>query len=199
MKKTVQLGYKYRIGLMLATLIAVLVLNSVSVKQDFEDVQTSVTSIYKDRLLASTYIFDLTDQLYQKRMLAENQGTAAQSSAADANINALIAKYETTFLTEDERKHWSSFKVHLSNYNRPVGHEKSSEFTQTLLSLKQLSALQAGEGTSLYKNASRIVSASSLHTYLETCIALLIGALTLSLIGNSKMRFNTTQANPSLN
>ena len=200
MRNKFKLGYKHRIGLLLLTLIAVLLLNSASVSRDFNDVQLSVTSIYKDRLLASTYIFDITDQLYQKRMLLEHGDTRNDVQAIDASIAKLIAKYETTFLTREERLYWTDFKQELSSYNAQSGlGQTGTEFTQIISSLKKLSDIQAGEGNSLFKNTSRIVSASSLHTYLETCIALLIAALTLSIIGNSKMRFGQPQPNPSLN
>ena len=201
MKNNFKLGYKHRIGLLLLTLIAVLLLNSASVSRDFNDVQLSVTSIYKDRLLASTYIFDITDQLYQKRMLLEHAGMSEDVQKIDASIAKLIAKYETTYLTREERLYWTDFKQELSSYNAHsgLGQPRITGFTQIISSLKKLSDLQAGEGNSLLKNTSRIVNASSLHTYLETCIALLIGALTLSIIGSSKMRFGQPQPNPSLN
>src|SRR5436190_19571989 len=106
--------------------------------------------------MPATYIFLLTDYLYQKKLLYGGQEAESPQTANalrhDTAIANLIKTYETTYLTATEKKQWTLFKQHLQNYhtliNTPVNNDKTinNAFNEVLQSLNALSEIQANEG-----------------------------------------------------
>lgn len=105
------LQYRMQIAAMLLMLIVVIVVNGYVTKRHMDRMNTAVTAMYEDRLLASSYIFDLAGYMYELKMgLAAPQNGVAYPKPA---INSLIDKYDHTVLTTQEAIVWAAFKEDL--------------------------------------------------------------------------------------
>ena len=179
MKLPVQLQYKIQIGIALTLLMVAIVINSLSSRHNISLADSSVAAIYNDRLLAATYLFELTNNLHEKERKTYN--SQRQTPVLDKNITLLIEKYERTMLTDQESVLWLHFKENLNLYDQSGLHEasKTLHFEKATHTLKALSALQAKEGGFLYKNTRSSLSATAFGTYLEIVLAILTGIAVL--------------------
>jgi hypothetical protein len=125
-----------------------------------------------------------------------------QRSLHESAMADLISRYEKTELTSEERAEWNSFKqqLHYLQLNRNARSEFNEHFARTLKSLNRLSLIQAGEGKQLRADVRAIANTSMLISYLEIAVIIIIGGVTLSLIGFSKSIFEQSAPHsPSLN
>lgn len=196
MKHVGQLQYKLRIALSLSLLIVIIVVNNFSSRRNMDAINDSVTSIYKDRLMASTYILDLTNNLYEKNSQKRSEILSSAENSYNNTIQTLIEQYEKTKLTKEEGLCWKAFKTNLAAYETS---NKQSCFWAAITNLKELSAIQASEGNHLASHARVNISSSAMGSYLEISMAMMIGVFALTLIGLSKNSVSSFQQNPSLN
>jgi hypothetical protein len=201
MKALQSLQYKTRIGLLLAALLACLLVNNILGQSSFESIQKDAQSIYEDRLMPSTFIFDLQEHLYQEQTLLQS-GMAGSTAAVQqhrAAVNGLVGRYEKTVLTKEERREWLKFKGHLMRMQE--GPASEAELGQAMRCLTHLNAIQAGVAKDLETRMTAAANASTIRSYLEFALLIIVGAVTLSLIGYSRNVFQkpVTQHRPSLN
>jgi hypothetical protein len=168
--------------------------------------QKDATSIYEDRLMPSTFLFDIREALYQERLILSSgampAAIAKQLAAHRSSIAGLVGRYEKTVLTPEEQKKWETLKMNLHAFHsaNALTPESRFQFEEAVSNINKLKAIQAGEGAYLQKELSRIGSASSLRAYLEIVLLIVIGVITLSLIGFSRNVFEQTITHrPSLN
>src|SRR5690606_28040771 len=139
-------------------------------RKSLRNVRESFSSIYNDRLMPATYIFSISDHLYQNRLLMQanehNPMLQEELKMHDEMIAALIRDYETTYLTDEESKQWASFKEHLYAYNgyraNPAqAQAATAHFSDALLCLNALSQIQVGEGSALHKHSRTIIDGTT--------------------------------------
>ncbi len=201
MKALSSLRYKTRIGLLLGVLLICLLANNILGQKSFERIGKDAQSIYEDRLMPSTFLFDLQDQLYHERavMQAANADLAALSRHRTA-IEGLVAKYEKTRLTREERSEWLHFRQNLQQFQSSEAATAGPAFDLLMQNLTQLNAIQAGVAKDLETRMTEAANASSVRSYLEFALLIVVGAVTLSLIGYSREVFQKTVSHrPSLN
>jgi hypothetical protein len=96
-----------------AALLFALLLIAIGVKNMVDSYQVaqlgdSFKSVYEDRLLVEGYIYRLSENLYQKKLLFDDFGNedieafSKQISLHNLAINALIIDYANTRLTNEE-------------------------------------------------------------------------------------------------
>jgi len=202
-----QLQYKNRLGLLLVAIMSVILLNNIYGRQSVTDLDQAISSIYKDRLMPATYIFQITDHLYQKRLIHDQQpGNAAMLREHNEAIATLIHDYETTHLTKEEHHHWAAFKQQLNSYNAiagmgPAAQKQLTEqrFSQTIQHLNSLSQIQAGEGNHLRKDSMDILSNTTMRSYLEVVLIIALGVLSLVMLGLTQKNMYQMPQQASLN
>ena len=189
MKKAIQLRNRAKAAIALLVIMCVLLLNNLAGRQNYSTLDQSISSIYQDRLMPATYIYEISDHLYQKKLLlqeeTEQESMAAAVSSHDTAVATLINNYEQTFLTREERQHWSKFKQQLSAYNSlEYGSSLTSDqrFSAVMHSLHSLSQLQVGEGTQLQRNAKAVISGSNIMSIFELTILVILGFAAIILI-----------------
>jgi hypothetical protein len=195
------LQYKIQIGALLAVLITIIIVNCIYSKKNIDHMDTSITSIYNDRLLASTYISELTHQLYEQKLESNGTQSAHGTQQHKKQISDLISKFENTVLTKQETLYWQAFKGHLHRYEKDIalGNTGEQDFKMALAHLKLLTQVQAKEGSVIFKDVRADISASSLGWSLEISLSIIIGIVVLALIGISKSNLLPARQNPSLN
>ncbi|AFD05700.1 MCP four helix bundle domain-containing protein [Solitalea canadensis] len=158
----------------------------------------SFSAVYKDRLMAESYIYHFSDHLYQKKLLlATNQnmdgGVKQSLDRHNKEINDIITKYDETKLTEIESNYFKEFKKnlhdlmaletdYLSKASSTTKQLIDQQFTVALSNLNQLSTIQTAEGKKLMEGSQKIISESTLLTKLELAILIIIGLIIQVLI-----------------
>jgi len=195
--KLLMIPYKLKISVLLTLLIGIIIANCIYSKNNMDHMTKSVTSIYEDRLLASTYIAELSQHLYERQLHDET----ASIFANDTGITKLISSYELTYLTAQEKQHWQQFKQNIAQHDKAViaGDKGLSNYKMALADLKLLTQIQAKEGNLIFKEIRSDLHSFTLGFALEIASSIVIGVMVLSFIGFSKNSFLTAQRNPSLN
>ena len=199
---------KMKMAAVLLLIIVLILVNNISNRNTFSRLNESIASIYKDRLMPATYIFQLTDHLYQKKFLNNGQELEGQHTTNalvhDSAIASLIKTYETTYLTASEKEQWKIFRQHLENYNAlantPVKNEKAinGAFDKVLQSLNSLSEIQAKEGNQIFKISSLNINGTIIMSQLEIALLLILGIFALVLVSANDNKLLQMQ-NPRLN
>jgi Four helix bundle sensory module for signal transduction len=176
-------------------------------RMTFSSLDQSIASIYKDRLMPATYIFQLTDRIYQKRLrnnTGEQNNSGKLNEEHDKAISEIIKAYETTYFTTAEKEQWVAFKQALNQYNTlntaAIKNEEviSNSFNKVLQYLQALSRIQANEGNQLFSSSKSNVSGMIIISQLELALLLILGILALILVSINNNRLMRIQ-NPRLN
>ncbi len=199
---------KMKAAAVLLLIIVLILVNNISNRKTFSRLNESIASIYKDRLMPATYIFQLTDHLYQKKLLDSEEKSAGELTVNalmhDTAIATLVKTYEMTYLTASEKEQWKLFKQHLENYDTLVSTSEKNEraingaFDKVLQSLNALSEIQAKEGSQLFKISSLNINGTIIMSQLEIALLLILGIFALVLVSANDNRLLQMQ-NPRLN
>ncbi|MCD6064122.1 MAG: hypothetical protein K0R82_2033 [Flavipsychrobacter sp.] len=208
MKWAYYVKYKLKAAIVLMGIIIVILLSNFSERRSFSSLDSSMASINNDRLKPATYIFEISNNLYRKRLLHDanvahtQEELRARTLQHNRNIALLMADYENTYLTTEEKMHWTAFKQQLQNYNdleaswlRLHKEDKTSalamhgnidrRFDATMQSLDRLNRIQVGEGDNLTKNTHSIINNNMMLSYLEISLLVILGLATLVLLSVS--------------
>jgi hypothetical protein len=199
-KRPYQIKNKAKVALLLAVLMVIIALNNLWERKSFSRLERSIASIYQDRLLPATYLYEISSHLYQKKLLLEKGAGTPGINEHNHAINKLIKSYELTYLTDAEKRQWALFKTHLSAYNREEEQQQPSQlrldksFTPALATLNRLSQIQAGEGRNLQHSSKGIIDGSLLASHLEIAILIILGIAAMALINmRDRNIFQTSQ------
>ena len=167
----------------------------------------SFASVYEDRLVVESYIYQLSDHLYQKKIMLDNcsnpenlphlQTKLGQHNAA---INALVLDYEKTKLTTAETNCFAALKnnvaditmlenKYLASFSNPDLVTKNGldkRYETAMKNLHQLSGIQIAEGKILNDRSKQIIAGSSILTQFELAVLIAIGLIIQGLIFAAK-------------
>jgi hypothetical protein len=193
---------KAQVAFLLAIILLGVFFKNVLDRNNVSELGDSFSSVYEDRLLVESYIYKLSDHLYQKQLLVDqcsqqndvNQLTA-KMAGHNLAIRALIHEYEKTKLTTEESKFFDAFKNNINELltleNQYLKMEWNMEAPNTSLdqqfltatqNLGQLSSIQIAEGKSMADQSKRIVAGSSILTQFELAMIMVIGLIIQALI-----------------
>lgn len=168
--------------------------------QNINMMERTFTEVYNDRLVAESYIYELTNLLYQKRILfldsegkAITKEMAARLTALTREINAMIRLYEKTKLTAEEtrtfekfKSDFASFSSHESRYfsvnNKMPFEELSVQFEKVVNDLSILSDIQISEAKVLKNTNEKIALSSQLAEKLDWAILFVLAVLLFNLV-----------------
>lgn len=214
------IGPRMKVAGLLGIILAMVFFKNLMDRKNVALLGSSFSSVYEDRLLVESYIYKISDHLYQKHQLADQyfdgkNMTAHQLNHAlfshDETIASLIKSYKRTKFTQAETAAFTAFTQQYQQLQIKEAsllsvaipdqrlYEDLKQSYRTLnAQLRQLSTIQVEEGTKLNKESKSIVAGSVILTTLEMAlliaIALIIQALVLAT--NSLM---TNAPKPSLN
>lgn len=203
MKWAYHVKYKMKAAAVLILIIIMILATNIWNRKTFSNLNESIASIYKDRLMPATYIFQLTDHLYRKRLLNNSVHRDAAISAEltrhNAAIEHIISTYETTYLTTTEKEQWETFKTSLKQYNTLSGADArdnkaiDEQFNKALQCLNNLSSIQASEGSNLLKSSNISVSGTVITSQFEIVLLIVLGVVSLVLITVSDNKLTQIQ------
>ena len=222
MKWSYFIEQKIKVALLLSVVMFLVILTNIIERKNIGEINNSVRSIYEDRLVPATDLFSLTENLYNKRFLMESylkdsyKGTEEQLSfnlkEHDKNIESLIAKYEKTYLVEQETKYLSEFKDKVKQYSslerdildlsKNNSKEAALNLYQTrgidahkkiIYQLSELNRIQSVIGNELIKDSKGVVASSNLLSTLQIALAIITGIIIIVLIFSSRIVSRTNK------
>lgn len=211
MKWAYNLRNKTKIAFFAALILIMIFAKNWIDKKNVTELNSSFSSVFDDRLVVESYIFQLTDHLYQKKIIIANSSNAEQVVAAQplvnihkSSIHQILVDYEKTKLTTAESMYFSNLKERLQNLDTmekeflaavsSQDHNTSSvlfkqmqqNFDIAMLDLNQLSKIQISEGKILKDQSIEIAAGSTILSQLELVMLVVIGMLVQILIFASR-------------
>ncbi|MBN8651724.1 MAG: MCP four helix bundle domain-containing protein [Cytophagales bacterium] len=207
---------KMRVALLLAVILLLVFLKSLVDRHNVSELGDSFSSIYEDRLVVESYIYKLSDHLYQKQLLMEqcSQGDRQMLASRIAHHNQaifrLIQEYEKTRLTTQELTFFERFKKNmkemvaledqfLNSQNTAEATMLDVQFVTATQNLNQLSSIQVEEGKNMTNQSQRIITSSTMLTQFELAMLIVIGLIIQALIFASKSIVPRVSQNHQLN
>lgn len=208
MKWTYSIKNKLTAAILLAIILGLTMLTNWLERKRFQELEESFTSIYEDRLLAENYLFNMYDNLKNMQDLFELGVEKGIYITMNADLNAyrqelgeLIAKYEQTYLTDEEDNKFADLKTALSqieNLEKKVSdlamesripedliqkHDKTTSDAFTALSA--LSEIQTTEGQLLRDKSKQVILESVSISHFEMTILIIIAIIIQALVFSS--------------
>ncbi|MBK0404715.1 MCP four helix bundle domain-containing protein [Adhaeribacter sp. BT258] len=207
MKWAFTIQQKTRAALILGVVFLLVFAKNCYDERKVAELGNSFASVYEDRLVVESYIYQLSDHLYQKKIMLDNCSSQenlgnlqAKIGAQNSAIHSLILHYEKTRLTEKEAVSFQDFKENVatiekleSQYMAGVGQalpEKKvtldASYVSAAENLHELSGIQVAEGRLLSEKSKKMIAGSSLLTQFELAILIGVGLLIQGLIFAAK-------------
>ncbi len=186
---------KRKLVFLLLVILSFILLNNYFSRKYYNKLDKNMSSIYEDRLMPTSYLFQLNDHLYQKKLLLQDllQGIPVASALDSHNrvVNEIIEAYTKTYLTENEKEYWNAFIISLGKYNEAeaiqlkdvenigIGRTLSISFLEALSVLNNLNELQTTEGLRLQDESKSLIHSTKMGAYLEVSLLFILGIIAL--------------------
>jgi len=206
MRNTINNRQRHTIALALCAVFIIIVLANWWVSYSMTQVSKQFESVYQDRLVPALDITAMQERFYQNRMLLEEhlqaEAPARQQQLEKElqqhmrEIDSLAAKFEATYLTNQESKDLKRYKravrrlsvVQLQvlkqsragNKDAATGIYKADvvpAFNELLLPIHALSQLQQDVGHELYASAEQQLNTLKMLSYLVIALAVILALL----------------------
>ena len=109
---------KRKAAIMLGIVFLVVLVKNRMDYYDVHKLAKSFATVYEDRLVVESYIYKLSELLYQKKQMLDNCAVSdnitdlkTQVSSYDADISMLMSQYKLTKLTEKEDEVFQDLEV----------------------------------------------------------------------------------------
>ncbi|MBA9079389.1 MCP four helix bundle domain-containing protein [Rufibacter quisquiliarum] len=218
MKWAYSIKQKTKAALLLAVVMVLVIAKNMMDSRHVSQLGDSFSSVYEDRLLVESYIFQLSGHLYQKKMTVDNcssqgntSGLREKISIHNAAITTLLHAYAKTKLTPAEAQCFEKFKqnmaaikqLELSYLAAPSGglakRQMDAQYSLAAGNLEQLSGIQVSEGKALSDQTKRIIAGSALLTQFELGVLICLGLMIIAIVLASKSMMPKKPQMPSLN
>lgn len=190
MKWTYGIQQKMTAAGILAVIMALILINNISERRRFKQLEKSISSIYQDRLLVESYIFKLYNNLQQQNdcLLGEQpQALDNQLSELKQEREKLLSLYAQTYLTSEEEDHFNALKTSLAKFDQTnINATKSETNLEAIEHLNALSNIQTNEGASLWNKSESIILGSLTSSQFEMAIIICLGIIIQALVFASK-------------
>ncbi|OYX20181.1 MAG: hypothetical protein B7Z16_06965 [Algoriphagus sp. 32-45-6] len=203
MKWTYQIRGKAKISLLLTGLICLILVNNLSERSQSRELQKVLDSMYQDRLIAESYILQLSDELHSIGLILES-GSDFQESLLYSHwqkIEQINLNYLETQLTKEEKNHFDRFEKMTWAIFQGIPERKNSQATlqEALTELKILSEIQVKEAQNLISRSGQIFSSDAAHSQLEIALLVVMVLIVQAILFASKTLSVVPKAPPQLN
>ena len=203
---------KVNLGFGLLLLIVLLMVANKFEEDNLAAIDHSFDSIFKDRLVPATSIFDLRENLYQKRVILEravrnhsDDGGRVREMIVHCNrrMDSLLANYRETFFIEKEYDYLHELERDLTQYEvleaqvltrieqgdregaAAIFTAAGMQFDDAVVQLSNLNHIQSEIGEGLVVDEKGNVASAKVLFRLETGLILLIALILQVLIRSS--------------
>ncbi len=217
MKWSFILQQKLKAAGLLLSLLLVILFTATNLKNEVQDMDQTMASLYTDRLQPAVDLVYISESLHAKRLLLENQFVnelpvvspvmlADRLRHYDRQINERIVQYEKTKLITSEvrwlkafKKNWlqsqdleKSMQQLMSAEQQPVARQLFYQqgalaFKHSVQALHELAQIQVETGQKAVREAHQMAAGGSLNVTLLTAISIIVGLVILGLIHNARL------------
>jgi len=146
-------------------------------KQHFEEVQSTITEIYEDRVVAQYDLFQLTNLIYNLEIRVQNGEFVTLDK--DGEIRRVLDEFEQTTLTKRESTVLGRLKDNLDKLSGseviPQGQTTTTTFKRIHSNLEELADIQVRESKSLKIRAQDSLDSNNLMSYMEMIVIIIFG------------------------
>ncbi|MDF2156496.1 hypothetical protein [Algoriphagus sp. CAU 1675] len=146
--------------------------------------------MYTDRLMAESYILQLSDELHTIQSILEKYPFLPQKvlNSHLQQIEQINREYLETQLTEEEKSHFQSFEKHTFSMGKELQNGGNAEIQihAALAELKALSQIQVKEAQTLIKRSSQIFSSDAASSQLEIALLIVVVLVVQTILFASK-------------
>jgi len=166
-------------------------------RQSFRNISSALTEVYEDRLRVESYIFHISEKLFQIQKLVDHcdlgydySKVIEEISAEEKGILELVAEFEATQLTPEEAVLLGDFKqiiqkdLSIKNYqllytdSSGVNLQQVKVYDQKIAraqsDLDKLSEIQIEEGEKLVAKAKTLINRSQIWAQFELALLLVL-------------------------
>lgn len=180
MKWTYSIPEKFKASLLLTGVIVIILFNNLSERTHSRQLKSAFESIYEDRLMAESYLMELSEELHGIKNKLDNHGKIAPQNMDEyiKNLDQICLRYLDTKLTEKEREHFVKFEILTWNIGQGLraGNNVENQILAAFEELKILSEIQVKEAKILMGQTGRIFSSVAISSQFEIAM-LIIAAL----------------------
>lgn len=200
MSKTWTLWQKIKAITSLVVVFLLVLATNLMDKNHFEVVESALSSVYEDRLMAKDYLFRMSRQLQQKRnMLQHDDLVHAQNTilAADDSLEVLMTRFEGTKMTSDEAGYAEKLRESFGELKRNeqklfeskeegvvllTQQKLIKKHEEMILTIDKLFAIQMKEGKRQIDYSNSVIDRSNLIAKMEIGALIVIGLIIQFLI-----------------
>lgn len=204
-----------RLILLLSAFFALLLITEFIEKRSLKSIDQDFSSLYQDRLLPASQIYELSEILHEKRMLFEDIKHNGDYNAAfnlneiktyNSKMDQVLQDYSQTYLVEREKVYFEDFQKHYKEYlvleNTILENLREEDFTTASylinknandyfkvlnLDLHNIASIQPEVGQQLMAHYKSSSGITSLLYYFKIALTILIGVFVLRLLGLEKL------------
>ncbi|TDN86393.1 chemoreceptor-like protein with four helix bundle sensory module [Salegentibacter sp. 24] len=200
-----------RLILILSAFFVLLLITEFIEKRSLKSIDEDFSSLYQDRLLPASQMYELSELLHEKRMLFENisddREFIAELNIEEINtynnqIDQILLEYGKTYLVEREELYFADFKRNYEEYlllestilqnlkekdfstaNYLINRNANDYFKTLNLNLHNIASIQPEVGQQLMAHYKSSSGITSLLYYFKIALTILIGVFVLRLLG----------------
>jgi len=209
MKWTYSVSNKMRAAMLLFIVLALVMLNNFSERNNSFKINEAIYSIYDDRLIAESYIFRYLNNSHQIIELIDEPFLSTREKLDQirvrlATIIELNGFFEKTTLTKLEKTDYMELKelygqINIALLNQDLYQAKTLA-KETVGILEQLSAIQLTEAENQIRVIKRLTSSTTLQSHFEIAVLIIIGVWIQGLVfASNTLTGGKDRQKPSLN
>ncbi|MCR9084317.1 MAG: MCP four helix bundle domain-containing protein [Cyclobacteriaceae bacterium] len=188
---------KFQAFFIVSLLLLLIYAKNLIERQNFKEISSTFTEVYNDRLVVESYIFDISEGLFQIQKLVDHcdidydySRVLDEIEQEENEILEIIEEFEKTKLTPDESQYLTDFKNIIVNdlsiksydllYTDSSGvnidqvKRYDAKISQARKDLDDLSAIQLDEGERLIKKAKRLINRSQIWAQFEVALLIIL-------------------------
>ncbi len=209
MKWTYSVKNKMRAAMLLFIVLALVLLNNFSERNNSLKINKAIHSIYDDRLIAESYIFQYLNNSHQIIELIDEPTLIISEKLEQirirlANVKKLNGFFEQTTLTNLEKADFLElkrlyFEISQAVMDRNLEQAKIAA-KETVGILQLLSEIQLDEAKNQIQVINRLNSSTTLSSHFEIAVLIIIAVWIQGLVFSSNtLKGGKFQQNPTLN
>lgn len=200
MRWTYSIKHKITAASLLLGVIVLVMITNINQRNQIEELESAFEAIYRDRLVAESYILDFSEKLHNLQVaindpvssLSQKQRIAKQLLTEIDTLNQL---YQATRLTEEEARYFLHFTGLTEEIDLKLkqGDLESEEvmIKSALMDLHFLSQIQLIEADKLKSKTDRIFHMGNIISQFELVILIVIGLIIQVLLFASRTNMPT--------
>ena len=188
---------KFRAIIIIGILLLMLYGKNLLERKSFRRISGTFTEVYNDRLVVESYIFDISERLFQIQKLIDHcdlnydySKVINEISAHEKDILETVTDFEETNLTETEAKYLADFKkiivedLNIKSYellysdssgvNRDQVKKYDDRISRARKDLEDLSKIQLEEGEKLISKAKVLINRSQIWAQFEVALLIIL-------------------------